>query len=133
MAEEIAKGAKRAGVNVIIKEAQECRVEDLERADGIVIGSPTYFSNVSWQVKKLIDESIVLYRGRKLKGKIGGCFTSSGTRRDGLDCIRMLELAFGLHHRMKLLPGIVRAAGDDWKEVSRRCQEYGSEIASKLS
>jgi len=132
MAEEIAKGAKKAGVKVVVKEVEECNIEDLVKADGIVIGSPTYFSNVSWQIKKLIDESIALYRGRKLKNKVGGCFTSAGTRRDGLDCVRMLELAFGLHHQMEMLSGLVRASGDDWKDISRKCQEYGMEIARKM-
>ena len=82
MAEEISKGAKQLGIDVDVKRVEDCSVEDLVEADGIVIGSPTYFSNVAWQVKKLIDESISLYRGRQLKGKVGGCFTSSGTRRD---------------------------------------------------
>ncbi len=38
-----------------VKRVEECRLNDLAEADGIVIGSPTYFSNVAWQVKKLID------------------------------------------------------------------------------
>ena len=101
MAEEISKGAEQLGIDVEVKRAEDCRLDDLVKADGIIIGSPTYFSNVAWQVKRLIDESIVLYRGRQLRGKVGGCFTSSGTRRDGKDCIRMLELAFGLHHEWR--------------------------------
>ena len=83
MAEEIGKGAERTGVNVELKRVEECRLNDLVEADGIVIGSPTYFSNVAWQVKKLIDESITLYRRGQLRDKVGGCFTSAGTRRDG--------------------------------------------------
>ena len=133
MAEEIGKGAERLGVAVEVKSVEECRLNDLAEADGIVIGSPTYFSNVAWQVKKLIDESITLYRkGHQLRGKVGGCFTSSGTRRDGKDCIRMLELAFGLHHRLKMVPGIVRASGDREEEVSKMCQQYGMEIARQI-
>ena len=82
MAEEIGKGAERLGAKVETKKVKECRLSDLFEADGIVIGSPTYFSNVAWQVKKLIDESMDLYRkDHSLKDKVGGCFTSSGTRR----------------------------------------------------
>lgn len=132
MAEEIGRGAEQLGVAVEVKRVEECTLEDLAGADGIVIGSPTYFSNVAWQVKKLIDESITLYRGRQLKGKIGGCFTSSGTRRDGEDCVRMLELAFGFHHGVKIVPGIVRTSRDGEKEVSEMCQRYGMEIAKEL-
>lgn len=133
MAELIGEGAKQLGVEAEIKRVEECKLEDLVDADGIVVGSPTYFSNVAWQVKKLIDESIAQYRkGRQLKDKVGGCFTSSGTRRDAEDCIRMLELAFGLHHKMNMIPGIKRASGDREEEVAKMCQEYGAEIARKI-
>ena len=133
MAEEIGEGAERLGVKVEIKSVGECGLSDLAEADGIVIGSPTYFSNVAWQMKKLIDESITLYRkGHQLRGKVGGCFTSSGTRRDGKDCIRMLELAFGLHHGLKMKHGIIRASGDREEEVSKMCQQYGMEIARQI-
>ncbi|HIE23399.1 MAG TPA: flavodoxin family protein [Candidatus Korarchaeota archaeon] len=132
MAGEIAKGAEQTGVKVEVKSVEECNLSDLAEADGIVIGSPTYFSNVSWQIKKLIDESIELYRRRRLKNKIGGCFTSSGTHRDGKDCIRMIELAFGLHHKMKMIPGLIRASGDDWGKISMKCREYGKKIAEKI-
>lgn len=133
MAEEIGRGAEQLGVKVEVKRVEECRLNDLVEADGIVIGSPTYFSNVAWQVKRLIDESIALYnRAYQLRDKVGGCFTSSGTRRDGKDCIRMLELAFGLHHRLKMVPGIIRASGDRWEEASEMCQQYGLEIARQI-
>ena len=133
MAEMIGEGAKQLGVGVEVKRVEECKPDVLVEADGIVVGSPTYFSNVAWQVKKLIDESIAQYRkGRQLKDKVGGCFTSSGTRRDAKDCIRMLELAFGLHHKMKMVPGIIRASGDEETEVAEMCRKYGAEIARKI-
>jgi len=133
MAEEIGKGAEGERVDVEIKRIESCSLVDFANADGIVVGSPTYFSNVAWQVKKLIDESIALYRkDHQLEGRVGGCFTSSGTRRDGKDCIKMLELAFGFHHRMKMLPGIIRASGDSEAEVSKMCQKYGAKVARKI-
>ncbi|MBL7118864.1 hypothetical protein ISS96_02500, partial [Candidatus Bathyarchaeota archaeon] len=89
--------------------------------------------NVAWQVKKLIDDSIVLYnKGHQLEEKVGGFFTSSGSQRDGKDCIKMLELAFRLHHRMKTIPGIVVTNGDREDKVSKICQEYGMRIAQQM-
>lgn len=132
MAEEIAQGAEGVGVAVKVKEIAQCTLNELVEADGIVVGSPTYFSNVAWQVKKLIDESIVLYRrNRQLRDKVGGCFTSSGTRRDGEECMRMLEHAFGLHHKLKMVAGIIRASGDSVEAVSEMCREYGRKIAKE--
>ena len=133
MAKEISDGAEGLGVLVGLKSVEECRLSDLAEADGIVVGSPTYFSNVAWQVKKLIDESIELYRkDHALKDKIGGCFTSAGTRRDGKDCLRLLELTLGFHHRMKMISGVIRASGDQEGQVSDKCRKYGEEIARQI-
>jgi NAD(P)H dehydrogenase (quinone) len=133
MAEEICKGASRSRVQAKAICVEECKLNDLVKADGIVVGSPTYFSNVAWQVKKLIDESIELYRkGHALRDKVGGCFTSAGTHRDGKSCIRLLEVTFGFHHRMKIVPGIISTSGDEETQVSKMCQQYGEEIAKQI-
>ena len=132
MAEEICKGARRLGISVEMKRVEKCSLDNLVEADGIIIGSPTYFNNVAWQVKKLIDELIGLYRNKQLAGKVGGCFTSAGNRSNGEDCIKMMELAFGLHHKLRMVPGIVSASGEREEEVSKMCQEYGMKIAEKL-
>ena len=133
MAENIGKGAKLPGVNVKLKRAEDCSIRDLTEADGIAVGSPTYFSNLAWQVKKLIDESISAYETpRSLESKIGACFTSAGTRRDGLKCIKMLEVALGFHHKMKLIPSLVSDSDDNEEELLRTCQDYGKKIAEQL-
>lgn len=133
MAYDIGEGAHKWGVDVEVKAVEECRLNELLAADGIVIGSPTYFSNVAWQVKKLIDESIDLYnRGKPLRNKVGGCFTSAGTRRDAKECVAMMELAFGFHHKMNMAPGIVRANGDEEKTVKEMCHKYGEDIAKQM-
>lgn len=48
-------------------------LEKIWQADGIVIGSPTYFSNVSSEVKALIDRAGVVSgaNGGLLRGKVG--------------------------------------------------------------
>jgi NAD(P)H dehydrogenase (quinone) len=133
MAEEIREGAERSGVQTEVMNVEKCKLSDLIEADGIVVGSPTYFSNVAWQIKKFIDESIELYRKEyALRDKVGGCFTSAGTRRDGKDCIRMLELTFAFHHKMKIVPGIISTSGDEEAQVSRVCQRYGEAIAKQI-
>ena len=134
MADLIGEAARKLGVNVRIKRADDCRIEELASGDGLVLGSPTYFSNVSWQMKKLIDESIVLYRAdHQLKDKIGGCFTSAGTERDAKDCVKIMELTLGLHHRMKVVPGIYMTPQDQWNDVIKRCEIYGEEIAKNMT
>ncbi len=133
MAENIAEGAKISGVNVILKRTEDCGVRDLVKADGIALGSPTYFSNMAWPMKKLIDESITAYEtDNSLENKVATCFTSAGTRRDGLQCVRMLELALGFHHKMKLVPAIVCDSEDSEEELEQMCKDQGMRIADQL-
>ena len=63
MAKAIAEAMKSDAINVTIEEAGKFDISSLPNYDGIILGSPTYFSNVAWQVKKVIDESIVHYSG----------------------------------------------------------------------
>ena len=127
MAKAIAEAMKSDAIDV-----EKCDVSSLPNYDGIVLGSPTYFSNVAWQVKKVIDESIVHYGSGKLKGKIAGIFTSAGTSSNGKDCLKMLQVALGVHHGMKVLESILRVDGESDKDVEKRCQEYGKRLVKEI-
>lgn len=133
MANQIGERARERGIDVDVRGVDEVDVASLVDYDGIVVGSPTYFSNVSWQIKKVIDETYPLRRGKfRLKGKIGGSFTSSDTRGDAEDCIRLIELALGLHHQMEVVPGIIVTRQDSETEVYEICMAYGDLIADKI-
>lgn len=133
MADLIGQGAREHGLEVDVRSAQDVNTQSFADYDGIVIGSPTYFSNVSWQIKKLLDETHSLRRGGfKLKGKIGGSFTSSDTRVDGEDCVRMIDLALKVHHEMETLPGIILTRDKTDVEIYEMCQGYGVKIAKKI-
>ena len=112
MAKAIAEAMKSSAVNVTIEDVGKFDISLLPKYDSIVFGSPTYFSNVPWQVKKVIDESIVHYDdgGGKLKGKVAGIFTSAGTSRDGKDCLKMVEVALGIRHGVKVIKKLKRDA-----------------------
>jgi NAD(P)H dehydrogenase (quinone) len=132
MAKAIAEAMKSGAIDVTVEDVEKFDISSLPNYDGIVLGSPTYFSNVAWQVKKVIDESIVHYGGRKLKGKVAGIFTSAGTSTNGKDCLKMLEVALGLHHGMKVVRGLIRTDAENDKEVEKRCQEYGKRLAEEI-
>jgi NAD(P)H dehydrogenase (quinone) len=133
MAGLIGQTAREHGLEVDVKSVHDINTPSFTEYDGIVIGSPTYFSNVSWQIKKLLDETHPLRRGGfKLKGKIGGGFTSSDTRVDGEDCVRMIDLALNVHHEMETVPGIIVTRGETDAEIYEMCRSYGAEIAKKI-
>ena len=123
------------GVDAILKKVEDCTLNDLAKADGIAVGSPTYYSNMAWQIKRLMDETILtLYtHGDSLRNKVCGCFTSTGAYNDGKECLRMLELAFGAALKMKIVPGIIveSKAADEGKLSI--CYEYGQKIAQELN
>ena len=76
MAEAVAEGAGKAGAQVEVKEAGQATPDDLLEADGIIVGSPTYYGLPAAEIKQLLDES-VKYHG-KMSGKVGGAFASVG-------------------------------------------------------
>jgi hypothetical protein len=63
---------------------------------------------------------------------VAGTFTSAGTKRDGRDCLKMLEVALGFHHGMKVVQGIIRVDGESDKDVEKRCQEYGKKLLKEI-
>ncbi|MFH1678063.1 MAG: flavodoxin domain-containing protein [Candidatus Omnitrophota bacterium] len=75
MAKEILKGVSKEKVPVELKSVQEVKADDLLNYDGIVIGSPTYYGTMAFQIKKLLDESVTFHG--KLDGKVGAAFASS--------------------------------------------------------
>ncbi len=132
MARAIAEAMKSSAINATVEDAAQFDISLLPNYDSIVLGSPTYFSNVAWQIKKVIDESIVHYSGGKLKGKVAGIFTSAGTSANGKDCLKMLEVALGFHHGMKVAQGIIRVDGESDQEVEKRCEEYGKRLVNEI-
>ncbi len=135
MASEIARGAQDAGINVVSKTVADCTIADMLAADGIAFGSPTYYSNIAWQPKKFLDETIFEFyaQGHSLKGKVCGCFTSTGGYDDGKECLRMLDLAFGYALKMRMVLGVVLESKDIVEGNISKCYDLGRRIAEELA
>jgi NAD(P)H dehydrogenase (quinone) len=85
MAKAIAKGIqeKDASVKVLVKRTELVSNGDLLNSDGIIMGSPTYFGQMSSKLKHLFDDSIQVHG--QLSGKVGAAFTSSGGTASGAE------------------------------------------------
>ena len=95
MAVRIAEVLNEKGLPADLKRVEDVQPSDLLAYDCLVFGSPTYYGTMAWPLKKLIDES-VKHHG-KLKGKVGGAFTSSGNLAGGnettvLDILKALMI-----------------------------------------
>jgi len=124
--------------------------DKLLEADGIIVGSPTYFMNMSGAVKCFIDRSLALfYRGigplydpdmpfmgqRPLAGKFGVIVTTvAGAGHE--KAIEELALCLGGSHRLNLVAKIAEAIGmndvDDMPEVLSRAEAAGKKLGDAL-
>ena len=74
MAEAIADGARQVpGVTVDVKPVSKTQAKELLEYQGIILGSPTYFSDVTAEMKALIDRTgfVSKANGDMLRRKIG--------------------------------------------------------------
>lgn len=75
MAELISDQIKKQGMEIDLKKVKDTTPDDLKSADGIIIGSPTYYGSMAAEIKSLLDESVKLH-GR-LDGKVGAAFSTA--------------------------------------------------------
>ena len=83
MAMGVSEGAKRVtNVVVVTKKVSDVTKEDLVSADGIILGSPTYYANMAAPMKKFIDDWAFKY-GTYFGDKVGGAFATGGDKTGG--------------------------------------------------
>lgn len=88
----------------IQKDALNGFIEKMIEADGIIIGSPTYFANVSTEVKALIDRAGLVSRanGNLFMRKVGAAVVAV-RRAGGTDVYSAINYFFGIGHM--IIPG----------------------------
>ncbi|MEO8118134.1 MAG: flavodoxin family protein [Rhodoferax sp.] len=80
MAQAVAQGANAELVTIDAEgNLSEAHWNTLKAADAIIMGSPTYMGNVSWQFKKFADASSKQWFGDVWKDKVFAGFTNSAT------------------------------------------------------
>lgn len=78
---------------------------ELENCDGLLLGSPTRFGNMSASMKYLLDSTSSLWMSGALNGKPAAVFTSSSSMHGGQESTLLSMLNPLLHHGM-LICGI---------------------------
>ena len=78
--------------------------EKMLEADGIILGSPDYFSNVTARTKCFIDRTRPLHMtSNQLKGKVGGFLTMSGLDNCGAETTNAVMEQFFATHEMLIV------------------------------
>jgi len=99
MAQAVAEGAKRVkGAQVDLKKVDGFDAKKLNGYDAIVVGSPTYYGEMSGKLKTLFDESVEIHG--QLEGKVGAAFTSAGGTATGAETTIISILQAMLVHGM---------------------------------
>lgn len=80
-------------------------LDDLSNCDGLIIGSPTRFGNMSSAMKYFLDSTSSLWMSGALSGKPAGVFTSSSSMHGGQESTLLSMMLPLLHHGM-LISGI---------------------------
>ncbi len=135
MVEPVAEGIRSEGLEARILAVEAVTMADMRAAAGIIIGSPTRFGGVDWQIKRLFDvQTIEGYPG-PLEGKVGGAFTAGGRAGSGAELTLLNALHLLLNHGMIVQGepfgphyGPV-ALGEPSPEVLHYCRTWGARWA----
>lgn len=119
MARGVVEGAQRVpGVVVVLKKVEDVTQPDLETADGLVLGGPTYYGGIPGKMKVLLDDW-----SWKMKvdftDKAGGAFATGGGQTGGKESVVVSLLLFMLNNRMVVAGPLYRndKTGSVWAEA----------------
>ena len=109
MARAVAEGAKAVpGTRVVLKRVGEVSGNDLFSSDGLIVGSPVYWSNMSGEVKTFFDNwqfKFGVYPEFKMRNKVGGAFATGGQVSGGKEVTMLTILAAMLGNQMIVVSG----------------------------
>ena len=145
MAKAVEQGAREAGASVRLLTVNEARLSDLEWADGVIFGSPTYFGAMSARMKGFIDKSAGLWAKGKLQNKVGAAFTSADGTGTGAEmtALSLITAMFGYEWLIVSAPGRgsgwpgtygviadgLAAIGPPDEEMLDNCKRLGERVA----
>jgi len=136
MAKAIGEGLSQAGLIVDVKKIADTSLDDFVAVDAIVMGSPTYFSNMTAKTKLLIDKTVKLWPGEpgQLKDKVGAAFTSCAGAEGGNETTLLSIIRSLLWHGMVIVGhqsgscGAISVEEPDEKCLTG-CRQFGQRIA----
>ena len=99
-AQGVAEGAKQVpGAEAVIRRVEEATKEDLQAADAIALGCPTYFGNIPGTVKVHLDQWNWKWKV-DFTDKVGGAFATGAGQVGGKEFVVVSLLMFMLNNRM---------------------------------
>jgi len=110
LAEAVLKGVQSVGdVEGVLKHTDEVTKQDFIEASGVIAGSPVYFGSMAGQLKSVLDQFVSTRR--KMEGKVGAAFTTSGDATGGKETTIMSILQAMLIYGMVIVGDPLSATG----------------------
>jgi NAD(P)H dehydrogenase (quinone) len=119
LATAVAEGAQAVGgATVLLKPVAEVTAEDLQRAQGIILGCPTYYGTIPGRMKSVIDDWSWKMRV-DFTDKAGGAFATGGGGTGGKEFVVVSLLMFMINNRMVVAGPLYRneRTGSVWAEA----------------
>jgi NAD(P)H dehydrogenase (quinone) len=114
----------------VIKNTDEVSKDDFISSQGVIAGSPVYFGTMSAALKKVFDETISIRK--KMEGKIGAAFATSGDATGGKETTIMSILQAMLINGMIIVGDPMSATGHYGVACAGAPDETAKENAIKL-
>ena len=137
MALAVQAGLKEAGVEVVVKNVEKGKINDLARADAIVLGCPTYYKDLLPSMKSFLFEMKKI----NLKGKIGAAFGPYAWSGESIQM--MTDTMKHVFHMNVIEPGLkllqrpeksdMEASVEFGRTIARKIQEIKSGSESKVN
>ena len=129
LAHAIVEHLAKLPLAVKVSRWDDAEPQELLRHDIIILGSATYFGNISAELKGFVDRSISVYR--QLAGKRGGVFTTAGSAGDMEKCLTALAWALEIHGIEVLARiGLTDRVGDDERESA--AHQFATDLRHRL-
>lgn len=131
MASAIAEGVRSAGAEAVVRKlGEKFPMDDLSKAEAILIGSPTHYASTTAEMRDFLESLDELRRTRKLnlKGKIGGGFGSYGWSGEALERITGAVRLLGMTAKYPTLK-VVESPGESDLVT---CRELGKSVAEAI-
>jgi len=81
LARQIAMGVESTGVKALCKDTSEVVEADFLESAGVIAGSPVYFGSMAAELKRVIDQFVVIRK--KMENKVGAAFATGAHHTGG--------------------------------------------------
>lgn len=119
MAAAVVEGVARVdGVTARLRRVEDCTREDLQAADGLILGCPTYFASIPGTMKLAMDDWNWKWKV-DFTNKVGGAFATGGGQTGGKEHTVISLLLFMLSNRMIVAGPLYESVerGTAWGEM----------------